>query len=69
MLATEEEMRQAIFTLIDQHQQIIEPSGAIAITPFLNSNIDLDGKTAVCLLTGGNLDTNLLQEILNEFNI
>lgn len=69
MLATEAEMRSAIYTLVQQHQQIIEPSGAIAITPFLNGNINLDGKTAVCVLTGGNLDTKLLQEILNEFNI
>ncbi len=69
MLATEVEMRSAIYALVQHHQQIIEPSGAIAITPFLNGNIDLNGKTAVCVLTGSNLDTSLLQEILNEFNI
>ncbi len=67
LLATEKEMRHAIYTLIDTEQQLVEPSGAISITPLLNGKLNLQGKTAVCILTGGNLDTHLLKEILNEF--
>ncbi|MCA9930758.1 MAG: pyridoxal-phosphate dependent enzyme, partial [Anaerolineales bacterium] len=66
LLATEVEIRTAVFTLIDQHQQIVEPSGAIAIAPLLNSAVDLQGKTVVCVLTGGNLDTPLMHQILKE---
>ena len=68
LLVSETEIRQAIYELVHQQQQIIEPSGAIAIAPLLNNKLDLRGKTAVCVLTGGNLETTLLQEILHEFN-
>lgn len=66
-LATEKELRIAIYTLIQQHQLIIEPSGAIAIAAILNDTLQLAGKTAVCVLTGGNLDTKRLLAILEEF--
>ncbi len=66
LLASEQELRQAIFTLIDQHQLIIEASGAIAIAPLLAASLDLTGRTVVCILSGGNLDTALLGEILSH---
>jgi len=66
LLASEAEIRTAVYTLINQHQLIIEPSGAIAIAPLLNPSIDLRRKTVVCILTGGNLDTRLMRQILQE---
>jgi threonine dehydratase len=66
LLASEQEIRHAIFTLAHQHQLIIEPSGAIAIVPLLHKKLDVSGKTIVCVLTGGNIDTRLLTAILNE---
>ena len=66
LLVSEGEMKTAVFTLIHQHQLIIEPSGAIAITPLLNPSTNLRGKTIVCVLTGGNLDTQLMHKILEE---
>lgn len=68
LLADETELRQAIFTLLDQEQLVVEASGAIAITPLLNGNLDVAGKTVVCVLSGGNLETAVLRDILIEFN-
>lgn len=64
MLASEAETRRAIFHLVQQHQLLIEPSGAIAITPLLPETADFAGQTVVCILSGGNLDTQLLAEVL-----
>ncbi len=66
-LATETELRRAIFTLIDQEQLIVEASGAIAITPLLRPEHGLRGQTVVCVLTGSNIDSRLLTSILGEF--
>jgi threonine dehydratase len=66
LLATEAELRQAIFTLLDQEQQVVEASGAIAIAPLLSGQLDVAGRTVACVLTGGNLDTVLLRNILFE---
>lgn len=68
LLASEAELRQAIFALLDQEQLIVEPSAAIAITPLLNGRLDVTGKTIVCVLTGSNLATSLLNAILLEFS-
>lgn len=67
MLASESDLRRAILTLLDQEQLIVEASGAIAIAPILRGEVDLHGGTAVCILSGANLDTTLLRDILVEF--
>ena len=64
LLASEPELRQAIFTLLDQEQLVVEASGAIAIVPLLNGSLDVAGKTVVCVLSGGNLETAVLRDIL-----
>ena len=66
LLTNETAIRRAIFTLLAEQQLVIEPSGAIAITPLLDGRLELAGQTVVCVLTGGNLDMTLLQEILEE---
>ncbi len=67
LLASEADLRRATFTLLDREQLVVEPSGAIAITPLLNGVLDVEGKTVVCVLSGGNLATTLLSDILVEF--
>lgn len=63
VLVSETQIRQAILALLTEHQLVIEPSGATAIAPLLAGAVDVVGKTAVCLLTGGNLAMDLLREI------
>jgi threonine dehydratase len=67
LLAGEADMRRAIHLLLDQHQLVVEASGAIAIAPLLTGSLDVKAKTVVCVLTGGNIETSLLREILNEY--
>jgi threonine dehydratase len=67
LLASEAEMRRAIFTLLDREQLVVEASGAIAITPLLDGGLNVAGKRVVCVLSGGNIATALLRDILKEF--
>jgi threonine dehydratase len=67
LLTSEEDLRRAVFVLVDQEQLVTETSGAISIAPLLNGSLDVSGKTVVCILSGGNLDTVLLRDILIEF--
>jgi threonine dehydratase len=67
LLCSEYELRQAIFCLVDQHQLIVEASGAIAIVPLLAGKLDVAGQTVVCILSGSNIATALLCDILNQF--
>jgi threonine dehydratase len=66
VLVSEAEIRQAILALLVEHQLVIEPSGATAIAPLLAGSVAVTGKTAVCILTGGNLAMNLLREVVGK---
>ena len=65
LLASEAELRQAIYALLEQEQLVVEASGAAAIVPLLNSVMEIEGKTAVCVLSGANLAIELLKEIVS----
>ncbi|MBK7894819.1 MAG: pyridoxal-phosphate dependent enzyme [Anaerolineaceae bacterium] len=66
VLVSEAQIRQAILALLAEQQLVIEPSGATAVAPLLVGSVNVRGKTAVCLLTGGNLAMNLLHEIITQ---
>jgi threonine dehydratase len=66
LLASEAEIRRAIYVLLHQHQLIAEPSGAIAVSPLLTGALDFRGLNLVCILTGGNIETALLHQVLDE---
>lgn len=65
-LASEAELRRAIFTLLSREQLLVEASGAIAIAPLLQNPQDYKGRTVVCILTGANIDVETLAPILAE---
>jgi threonine dehydratase len=66
-LASEQQLRRAIFTLLSREQLIVEASGAIAIVPLLEKMVDLNGRSVVCVLTGSNLDMAVLRDVMIEF--
>ncbi len=67
LLVSEADLRRAIFTLLDREQLVVEASGAIVIAPLLSRGLDVTGQTVVCVLSGGNVATTLLRDILTEF--
>lgn len=66
LLFSEADLRHTVFTLVEQEQLVVEASGSIAIAPLLAESHQFIGKTVVCVLTGANIDTALLGEILSN---
>ena len=66
LIVPEKDIRQAVGWLCRQEQVMAEGSGAIAIAPLLNGQINAVDQKVVAILTGRNLDPALLQEILAE---
>jgi threonine dehydratase len=64
LLFSEMELRRAVFTLVEQEQLVVEASGAIAIAPLLRDKHGWQGQTVVCILSGANIDSSLLADIL-----
>jgi threonine dehydratase len=63
-LAEEGELKEAIIFLLQQEQLVVEASGAVAIVPILRNPASFTGKKIACVLSGGNLDLQILRDIL-----
>jgi threonine dehydratase len=66
VLVDEEETRDAIFALLEAEQLVVEGSGAVGVAALLFDKVDLKGKKVVAVISGGNIDIDLLFEILGE---
>ena len=66
VLVSEEETRAAIFALLELAQLVVEGAGAVGIAALLAGKVDLAGRKVVAVLSGANIDANLLFEIMSE---
>ena len=66
VLVTEEEIGAAVLALLESHQLVVEGAGAVGVAALLFEKVDLKGKKVVALLSGGNIDAELLFQIMAE---
>jgi threonine dehydratase len=64
LLVKEATIRRAVYLLCVHEKVVVEGSGAAAIAPILEDKALFRGKTVACVLTGGNIDKELLKEIV-----
>jgi len=62
---TENEIAQAILTLLERSKQVVEPAGAVGVAALQAGKIRPKGTTAV-ILSGGNIDPMLLQKVIQH---
>lgn len=64
---TDEEIATAILSLIEQHKLIAEGAGAVSVAAAMFHKIpDLKGKRAIALISGGNIDVNILSRVITR---
>jgi len=66
VLVTEEEIGAAVLALLESDQLVVEGAGAVGVAALLFEKVDLRGKKVVALLSGGNIDAELLFQIMEE---
>jgi threonine dehydratase len=66
-LATEQDLKQAVFNLLKYELILAEPSGAISTHPLVKGGLDWRRRSVVCVISGGNLSLMLLKQILIEY--
>ncbi|HLN45991.1 MAG TPA: threonine/serine dehydratase [Candidatus Sulfotelmatobacter sp.] len=64
LLVKEATIRHAVYVLCIHEHLVVEGSGAAAIAPFLEDKEVFKGKTIACVITGGNIDDELLKDIM-----
>lgn len=63
---TDDEVACAILTLIEQQKLIAEGAGAVSVAAAMFNKVDIEGKKVVCLVSGGNIDVNILSRVITR---
>lgn len=64
LLVKETTIRKAVYQMCVHEKLVVEGSGAAAVAPFLEDSALFKGKNVACVITGGNIDKELLDDIL-----
>ena len=62
----EEEIAAAVIMLLDIEKTVVEGAGAVGLAALMFRSVSLKGKRVVIVLSGGNIDLNLLSRIIER---
>lgn len=63
---TEDEIAATILALIEKQKVIAEGAGAVAVTAVLFDKLPVEGKKVACIVSGGNIDVNILSRVITR---
>ncbi len=63
---SDDETAAAILTLIEKQKLVAEGAGAVSVAAAMFSGLPIEGKKVVCLVSGGNIDVNMLNRIISH---
>ncbi len=63
---SEDEIATAILTLMEKQKLIAEGAGATPVAAALFEKLPIKGKKTVCLVSGGNIDVNILSRVITR---
>ncbi|MDD6273960.1 MAG: threonine ammonia-lyase [Clostridiaceae bacterium] len=65
-LVSDDEVASAILALIEKQKMIAEGAGAAAVAAVMFHKFDLEGKRAVAIVSGGNIDVTSLSRVIDR---
>lgn len=63
---SEDEISAAILTLMEKQKLVSEGAGATPVAAALFNKLPIEGKKTVCLVSGGNIDVNILSRVITR---
>lgn len=67
LTVTDDEVTAAMVFALEELRLVVEPGGAVALAAMLAGRVALDGRHALLVLSGGNVDMPLLQALLGRY--
>lgn len=64
VLVSDGDISRTIFLLLERCKVLAEGAGAASLAALLSRKVELDGRSAVAVISGGNMDLTLLQKLL-----
>ena len=63
---SEDEIAAAILAMIEKQKLIAEGAGAVSVAAAMFGKLPIAGKKVVCLVSGGNIDVNILSRVITR---
>lgn len=63
---TDDEIASAILTLMERQKLVAEGAGALSVAAAMFNKLPIEGKKTVCVVSGGNIDVNILSRVINR---
>jgi threonine dehydratase len=60
------EIAQTMYHLLQRAKLVVEPAGAVSLAAVLNNKISFPGKNIVAVLSGGNVNLSLLNQVIEQ---
>ena len=64
VVASDEEVAAAVAFAFSELKLVVEPGGAVALAALMTGKVDVTGKIAVAVLSGGNVDPELFSRLV-----
>jgi threonine dehydratase len=64
LTASEEEVARAVAFAFRELKLVVEPGGAVGLAALISGKVDVSGKVAVAVLSGGNVDPELFYRLV-----
>lgn len=66
VVVSDEEIKKAMVLLLERAKLLVEPSGAASLAAIISRQLNFKDKKVVAILSGGNIDLDILIYILEE---
>jgi threonine dehydratase len=66
VLVDEEEIAEAILLLLERERTVAEGAGAVGLSALLHRDLGLAGRKVVVVISGGNIDVNLVSRVIQR---
>ena len=63
---SEDEIATAILALMEKEKLVTEGAGAVSVAAVMFGKLPVKGKKTVCVLSGGNVDVNILSRVITR---
>ena len=63
---SDDEIASAVLLLMEKEKIVSEGSGALSVAAIMFDKISLSNKNIVCVVSGGNIDVNILSRVINR---
>jgi threonine dehydratase len=63
---SENEIANAILLMLEREKNVVEGAGAVGVAAVHNGHVKVEGKQVAMILSGGNIDVNILSRIIDK---